>query len=271
MNINSGVYTVRASSWGSLFDCAHKWEGEHILGIRKPAGLRAHLGTSIHASTAAYDLGRLPGGEPISVDDAAGVFVDTLRQPDRDVDYSQDDITVREAESIGLRLHTSYCMDIAPQFTYVSVEAKLPPLDIECGGGITVRLTGSMDRARVAESPGGVVIPDVKTGSAVIEHGQAKTKGRAPQLGTYQIMYEQGEKVPTVGAQIIALQTNSRAMTAVSGVFDAKRVMVGTEDHPGLIQFAAQMFKSGLFPPNPQSMLCSPKYCARWNTCPYHE
>ncbi|RTT90057.1 PD-(D/E)XK nuclease family protein, partial [Pseudomonas aeruginosa] len=26
-----------------------------------------------------------------------------------------------------------------------------------------------------------------------------------------------------------------------------------------------------LFPPNPQSPLCSPKYCPRWRTCPYHE
>lgn len=265
------VYTVRASSWGSLFSCAYRWQGEHLLGIRKPAGLRAQLGTAIHASTAAYDIGRLPGNTPISVDDAAGVFVDTLHEPDRDVDYSQDDITPRQAEAIGLRLHTAYCHDIAPQFNYVSVEAKLPPLDIDCGGGIIVRLTGSMDRARVAESPGGVIIPDVKTGSRVIAEGEAQIKGRSPQLGTYQVMFEQGEKVPTIGAQIIALQTNTKAATAVSRVFDAKRVMVGTEDHPGLIQFAAEMFRSGLFPPNPQSMLCSPKYCARWNTCPYHE
>lgn len=25
------VFTVRASSWGRLFDCAHAWEGTHIL------------------------------------------------------------------------------------------------------------------------------------------------------------------------------------------------------------------------------------------------
>ena len=271
MTFTRPPFTVRASSWGSLFDCAHSWEGVHILGIRKPAGLRAHLGTSIHASTAAYDLGRLPGGEPISIDDSAGVFVDTLRNPDREVDLGQDDITVNEAERIGLRLNTSYCLDIAPQFTYVSVEAKLPPLDIDCGDGIVVRLTGSMDRARIAEVPGGVVIPDVKTGSAVIEQGVAKIKGRSPQLGTYQIMYEQGEKVPTLGAQIIALQTNTKAQTAVSSVFDAKRVMVGTEGHPGLIQFAAEMFRSGLFPPNPSAMTCSRKYCARWQTCFYKD
>lgn len=265
------VYTVRASSWGSLFSCAYRWEGEHLLGIRKPAGLRAQLGTAIHASTAAFDLARLPGNDPISVDDAASVFVDTLRNPDREVDMQQDDITTRQAEAIGLRLHTSYCLDIAPQFTYVSVEAKLPPLDIDCGGGIVVRLTGSMDRARVAEAPGGVIIPDVKTGSRVIAEGEVQIKGRSPQLGTYQIMYEQGEKVPTLGAQIIGLQTNTKAATGVSKVFDAKRVMVGNDDAPGLIDIAANMFRTGLFAPNPSDVMCSPKFCARWSRCIYRD
>lgn len=265
------VFTVRASSWGSLFDCAYAWQGVHMLGIRKPAGLRAHLGTSIHASTAAYDSGRLPGGQALSVDDAASIFVDSLRQPDREVDFSQDDLTVREAERIGLTLHTSYCLDIAPRFHYLAVEAKLQPLDIDCGNGVIVRLTGSMDRARITDAGDGVLISDVKTGSAVIQQGEAQIKGRSPQLGTYQLMYEQGEQVPTKGAQIIALHTSTRPSTAVSQVWDAKRVMVGTEDAPGLIEIAAQMFRSGLFPPNPSSLLCSSKFCARWATCPYHE
>lgn len=267
----SHTYTVRASSWGKLFDCAYAWQGEHLLGIRKPAGLRAHLGTAIHAATAAYDESRLPGGSPIEVDDACGVFVDTLHKPDRDIDYQQDDLKLADAERIGLRLNASYCMDIAPRYEYIAVEAKLQPLDIDCGSGVIVRLTGSMDRARVSATAGGVLISDVKTGSAVIEDGAAKIKGRSPQLGVYQLMYEQGEQVPTKGAQIIALQTSSKPSTAVSKVFDAKRVMVGTEDAPGLIEIAAQMFVSGLFPPNPSSLLCSKRYCARWPTCPYRE
>lgn len=267
------TYTVRASSWGSLFDCAYAWEGAHLLGIKKPSGLRAHLGTSIHASTAAFDASRLPGSEtgPLSLDDAADVFFHTLHNPDRDVDYSQDDITIREAERIGLRLHASYCALIAPRYEYIGVEAKLQPLPIDCGQGIIIQLTGSMDRSRVADTPGGPLITDIKTGSAVIKDGKASVKGRAPQLGTYQLMYEQSEGVQTQGAQIVALQTNSKAETAVSDTFDAKRVMVGTDETPGLIQIAAQMFRTGLFPPNPSSVICSPRYCARWARCPYHE
>jgi hypothetical protein len=265
------ITSVRASSWGSLFDCAHRWEGEHLLGMRKPSGLRAQLGTAIHASTAAFASGRLPGGSSITVGDSADVFVSALHSPEREVDYSADTLTVPEAERIGLSLHARYCTELSPRYTFRSVEQKLNPLDIDCGGGIVVRLTGTMDRARVADTAAGIVIPDIKTGSRVIAGGVAVTKGRAPQLGTYQLMYEHTEGVPTVGAQVLALQTSGKPQAAASAVIDAKRVMVGADGQRGLIEFAAEMFRSGLFPPNPQSMLCSEKYCSRWENCNFHE
>lgn len=267
---SQSTITVRASSWGSLFDCAHAWEGVHILGMRKPAGLRAALGTAVHASTAANDQARLDGN-PLLPDETAGVMVDTLRNPTQEVDYSADDLTVKEAERIGLALHSRYCTDIAPRFEYTAVEMKLDPFQIDCGNGVVVRLTGSMDRARVARTEGGIAIPDIKTGSRIVEKGEVNLKGKAAQLGTYQMLYEASTKTPTVGGQIIALPTSGKAQPMVSPLFDARRVMVGTEEQPGLIEYAAEMFRTGLFPPNPQSVLCSPKYCARWKTCMFHE
>ena len=68
------VLTVRASAWGSLFDCAHRFEGEQLLGMRKPKGLRTQLGTALHASTATFDKGRLPGASPVTVDEAERVW-----------------------------------------------------------------------------------------------------------------------------------------------------------------------------------------------------
>ena len=132
---------------------------------------------------------------------------------------------------------------------------------------MTVRLTGTMDRARVAATEGGIVVPDVKTGTRVLIDGKAVTQGRAAQTGTYQLMYEATKKVTTVGSQIIALSTSSRPAAAVSPIFDARRVMVGEAGKPGLIEHAAAMFRGGLFPPNPSSVLCSQKYCARWSSC----
>lgn len=265
------VFSARASSIADLFDCAHRWEGAHVLGMTKPAGLRAQLGTALHASTAAFDKGRLPGATPISIDDAADVFDETLANPDREVDLRQDELTMREARTIGLILNSRYCHDVSPRFTFKSVEQQLQPVDIDCGGGMFVRLTGTMDRARVAETSGGIVIPDVKSGSRVVSDGQAVIKGRSPQVGTYQLLYEQQVGHLTIGGQIIALHTGGKAAVAVSPVFDAKRVMIGTEDYPGLIEHAATMFRTGLFPPNPQSVLCSEKFCARWASCQFHE
>jgi hypothetical protein len=48
-------------------------------------------------------------------------------------------------------------------------------------------------------------------------------------------------------------------------------MMLGTEDQPGLIEFAARMFKSGDFYPNSKSLLCSSKYCPRHSTCTFTE
>jgi hypothetical protein len=51
-----------------------------------------------------------------------------------------------------------------------------------------------------------------------------------------------------------------------------KTPLIGDEEHPGLIEIAARMLKSGVFPPNPKSMLCSKKYCpAHAAHCRYHE
>jgi hypothetical protein len=262
--------TIRASAFGGFFDCGYRFEGEHLLGIRKPAGLRALLGTGVHAGTATFDSARLRG-EDIRPDDAAGAFIDALHHPEYDTDFSNDNIKFAEVERIGLTLTTRYCTEVAPTFNYVAVEMKLEPLVIDCGGGTTITLTGTMDRARVADTDEGEVIPDVKTGARVVSNGEASIKARSAQTGTYQLMYEHTTHKRTAGAQIIGLGTSSKTPIAISPVFDARRVLIGTDQAPGLIQLAADMFRAGIFPPNPSSPLCSKTYCARWNTCIYHE
>lgn len=263
---------VRASSWGGLFDCAYKWEWETLMGNRKPVGIRAVLGTALHASTAQYDRAQVDH-QPIRIDDAAQTFIAKIHTPEYEVDYRDDDITPQQAESIGLQLHRLYCTTIAPNMHYTDVETELKPFHIDCGGGLIVTLTGTMDRARVAQGPhmSKPIIPDVKTGRAVISKGAAKMKGRSAQLGTYQLLYEHTRSVETGGAQILALNATTKPAVAVSPIFDARKVMVGTATEKGLIEYAAEMFRAGLFPPNPQSMLCAKKYCARWDTCNFHE
>ncbi len=264
------VIPIRASSFGTLFDCADRFEGEQLLKLHKPSSLRAWLGTSIHASTAAFDQAKIDGA-PIKANDAADVFVEKFYNTDEDVDYKDPKLSMKQAEIIGLTLHSRYCAEIAPLMNFESVEMTLKPLDIDCGDELVIQLKGTMDRARVAKTSAGKVITDLKTGGRLITEGEVNTKGRAAQLGTYQLLSEYTDGEQTAGAQIMALQTTSATQVGVSKVFDAKRQMVGTDQVPGMLEMAAKMFKIGLFPPNPQSVLCDKKYCARWNTCTYHD
>lgn len=263
--------TIRASSWAGLFDCAYRWEGIHINGLRNVVGLRAALGTAIHAGTAAFDSARI-SGETVTIDDAAGVLVDKLRDPENEYDAGRDDLSISDAEKVGIVLLAKYCADVSPRYNFVAVEMETKPLDINCGAGVIVRLTGTMDRARIRKSSSGVGIADLKSGSAAVQKGVAVTKGHGPQIGTYELLYEHttGEEI-TDYAEIIGLKTKGAAEIATGTIKNGKRVMVGTEDQPGLIEFAAEMFKSGRFYPNPKSLLCSENYCPRFATCPFHD
>lgn len=280
------VFNIRASSFGTLFDCAMRWEGEYLLKMYRPSSLRAWLGTSIHASTAAFDKAKLDGA-PISADQAANVFQQMLWDPTEDVDLKDPKLSLKQAELIGMTLHTRYCAEIAPMMNYESVEMPLKPLEIETDG-VIIRLTGTMDRARVVRMPvimqlpngmelvGAVprrpkVIADLKTGGRLISDGVVTVKGRAAQLGVYQLLSEYTDGEQTDGAQIVALQTSSTTQVGVSRVFDAKSHLLGHDGAPGLLDMAGKMFKIGLFPPNPASPLCDKKWCSRWDHCRFHE
>lgn len=265
------IYTVRASSWGTLFDCAYKWQAIHLEKMRNVVGLRAALGTAIHAATAAYDKGQLQSS-PITVDEAAGVLVDALRDPKNEYDPIKDDLDSLTAERVGITLLSKYCHDIAPNYEFVAVEMETVPMEIDCGDDVIVRLSGTMDRARIKKGSLGHGIVDLKSGSAAVQKGVAVTKGHAAQVGTYELLYEHSSGNEIVEpSEIIGLKTKGTLEIASGEIHNAKRIMIGTEDKPGLIDFAAEMFKTGNFYPNPQSILCSPKYCPRYSTCHFHD
>lgn len=264
------IIPIRASAFGGFFDCGYRFEYEQLLGKTRPSSLRAHLGTSIHAGTAAFDQAVLDG-QPISATEAASAMMDVWLSPREEVDLRDDKLTIKEAERIALTLLTKYCHQIAPTMQYEAVEMPLQPLEIDCGDNLIIRLTGTMDRARVVRGRDGHVINDVKTGSRTISDGRVSVSKHFAQLGTYEILYSHTTSQPTAGGQITALQTTARCEVGISNVVDAKALMLGEEGQPGLIEMAATAMKSGLFMPNSSSPLCSKRYCARWGVCKYHE
>lgn len=266
---------ARASSWPTLFDCAHRWYWQNVMGLRSPSGGPACLGTAVHAGTAAFDQAVLDG-KPASIVDAVDVSRDKLAHPEDEVAWD-DGMSRNDADKYAVALTTKYCSDIAPTRTYAAVELKCTALDIATKHGV-IRVTGTTDRVRILQD-GRRGISDVKTGSRATEKTEdgrgrrAVTKGHHIQLGIYTLMAEQatGERLDGP-AEIIGLQTSKDTPCATGETRDVKTPLLGTDKHPGLIEIAAGMLKTGAFPPNPKSNLCSNKYCpAHASHCKFHD
>lgn len=262
------MITIRASSLAEMFDCPARWEAKHLLGMKNPASGAARLGTAIHASTAMFDESRLPGGSPLTADDCAGALVDAIHKPDEDVDW--EETKPQDAEKIGLALHSRYCAEIAPHQVYVGVEVSCEKLEI---ADLGIALTGTTDRIRQLPD-GSLGIADLKTGGrAVGADGRATTAGHGHQLGVYELLAEQAFGVPlTAPAQIIGLNTGKTPAAQRVGtgeVGNTRATLVGDEENPGLLEHASRIIHSGSFFGNSKSVLCSQKYCPRFNTCKF--
>lgn len=259
---------LRSSGVSGLGDCAMRWEKQHLLGMTTNTSPPALVGTAVHASTAAYDIAQIDGSGGISIDDAAGVAIDVLHHPEEEVDWAGTNM--QKAEERALRVHLAYCQEIAPHQSYTVIEHKLEPLLIEMENGVVFEITGTLDRIRQDEY-GRQGVADVKTGiMAVGADGEVAVGKHKAQLGTYTLLAEQEFGPMTMPAGIIGLSTGSTARVGFREVTGAKESLIGSGDAPGFLHYVAPYFKSGLFPPNPQSWLCSPKFCPFYNQCNFH-
>lgn len=278
------VGIVRASSWGDLFDCSYRWYWKNIMGLRTPSRGGSVVGSAIHKGAAVFDQAVLDGGTA-SVAEAVDAAADYARLPKRDdgtledVDWNDDDedekITRETAVDFAVKLTAKYCQVVAPTMRYKAVEIRCTALDITTDAGV-VRITGTTDRVREFddERKG---ISDFKSGQKAVEGiksgtPRAVTKGHHLQLGVYTLMTEAETKERMTGpATIVGFQVNSKLHIAEGTVANPKRALLGDSDTPGMIVIAARMLKSGVFPPNPKSILCSKRWCPAWDKCGYHE
>lgn len=258
---------LRASSVAELLDCALRWKKKNLDGMRLPTSPPALIGTAVHASTAAFDQSRLDG-TGLSINDTAGIAVESLQHPEEEVNWAG--VSAGKAEETALRVHIAYCTEIAPTQDYTVVEHTLAPLQIAMENGVVFELTGTLDRVR-RDLLGNTGVADVKTGvSAVGADGVVVVGKHLPQLGTYTLLAEQEFGPMTLPAGIIGLGTSSTARVGFREILGAKEALIGADMEPGILHYVAPYFKSGLFPPNPGSWLCSAKFCPFYSKCAFH-
>lgn len=256
--------TIRASSFGSLFDCPARWIAIHLEGRRVPQNGKAALGTALHAGTAAFDAERLAGQVP-SLSAAEDAAVESVRVPRDETDWEGEQ---QKAESVARSLTRKYCQEESHMHDYVAVEASVESLLI---ADLNIILTGTTDRVERIDDEYG--IRDIKSGKqAVGTDGKAKTQGHAAQMGVYELVAEAATSMPMrAPAQIIGLQTNQtpdKQRIGTGEIVGAKEVLLGDDENTGLLVTAAKLVH-GEIPPwgNPKSMMCHNRYCPSFNTC----
>lgn len=263
------MFNIRASSLPDLLDCPARWEAKYIQGKKLPSGPEAILGTAVHAGTALYDAQALQGS-PISIDDAAGVVVDTIQHPDDDVDWG--DARPAEVESTALGLHALYCTQVAPTVSFKAVELTCDALEIE---DLDICLTGTTDRVYEDEW-GNLGIADIKTGKAVVgTDGSVKAGKYATQVAVYELLAATSLQAPiTAPAQIFGLQAAKTAKGQRAGIGTvecARDLLLGDETSPGILELVSNMLKAGAFWGNARSMLCAPKFCPIYAACKWRK
>lgn len=275
---------VRASSIKDALDCGMRYEAKQILGVRMPSSGVSHLGTALHKGASTYDQSVIDGS-PVSPDDAVAAFVDTLNlpnNPEEPLDDGvkwDDDLQKRDAEEVGRKGVVNYITDIGSKRRYKAVEAKLEQYRIDFPEErVTLILTGKTDRIRGAINPvtgvQGHGITDIKSGATRVSKAERKVKVAAEkaQLGVYELVAEKASGL-TIDqpAEIAGISTAQHASVATVEVHGTRAALVGTSEAPGVLDFLAKMLRSGVFPPNPSSNLCSRKFCPIYDRCPYHD
>ncbi len=257
---------IRASSFGSLFDCPARWTAIHLEGRRTPSSPAAAIGTAIHAGTAVFDTERVAGQAP-SVNAAKDAALESIMRPTADIAWDGD--TPASAADVAASLVGRYCELEAPKHEYAAVEATIESLVITDLG---IELTGTTDRIE-RHPDGGLGIADIKSGkTAVRADGRVDTKGHGAQMGVYELVAGAAIGEPmTAPARIIGLQTNKtpeKQRIGTGEIVGAREVLIGDDTSPGLLLLASRIVH-GDIPAwgNPKSMMCAPKYCPNFNTC----
>ena len=269
VELPTAITSIRASSLSDLFDCPARWEAKNILKKRTPTGGAARIGTAIHEAVTHWDYSNLHGDLP-EIGECQEILHNQIWYPNEEVDWGDVDQNV--SESIAQSLVNKYITHIAPTQKFIGIEVGCPPLTLS---DLNIEITGTIDRIYEAEN-NDLGIGDIKTGKmAVSSDGSVKTVGHTAQMGIYTVLASHALQEPVLApARIYGLTTGKTDKGQHIGIGEIQspaQVLLGTEDEPGLLQYAAKIIKNGVFFGNSKSMLCSEKFCPAFSTCKFRK
>lgn len=269
---------VRASYLTGYSDCGRRTAARMLYveieaaGFRlKPQtqGIAAAIGSGVHAGAALALTEKAKTGilPPVNVcQDAA---VDSVKKTaDSGVIYDKDSPGLGQACDQATRMARLYHADIAPLIDPIIVEVRL---EAEVAPGVI--LSGQPDQ--VAREPGAIV--DLKTGKALGNHN--------PQIGSYSLLARTNgidikkariDFIPRVSLKKPQPPAQRRELDIATVETAASNVLRHFQDD-------LKVFREGdpqrgvlpgdpwSFPANPNSKLCSEKYCSAFGTDFCHE
>lgn len=273
--------TIRPSSLSTFNDCQRRAiaqtlpdlvdEGGYDLRPPPASHVGAIVGSGVHAGISHSLTQKQQTGSIGSEKDADECAIQELRQRAERDGCRWDAITknTNTAEKQVLRMGSTWRQQLAPQITPVLVETRL---EVEAAPGII--LSGQLD-ALAQEMD---AIRDTKTGSTQRSHGA--------QYGAYSMLFRgHGHTVshlyedfvqrvdirkPQPDVETIAIpidvaehEAYATIQRLIGTIDEYRRRLRGESDGPPNMAFAA----------NPNSMLCSRKFCRAWGTkwCQAHK
>jgi hypothetical protein len=252
------MYTIRASSWPTIFDCSLRWYYEHVVGLRLPTATPARLGQAVHAGAAEFDRGN-------PVKHSEEFAIDHFLHPEEDVEPIAQVEADDQAEIAG-RMVRQYVNTFGRR-NYSHIEVTVSSCVLTTIHG-DIEVTGTVDRILDRQ------VRDIKTGRGRIrKDGSVDMRADYMQLGIYALMAraEAGDRSISGDVSVMAGDTANGRWAEAKAV-GAVDLLLGSQEDEGLVEMAAKILHHGAFSPNPKSMLCSPKYCAAYahKRCMYH-
>jgi hypothetical protein len=265
-----GVLVIRPSSLNTWDDCQARTFAKsypHLM-IAKgyelreiPRHIGAVVGTSVHAAAEHMQRARLTTGERGKLDDAVEFAITRMREEMDlgEVAWDYDTPRVNEAQTQIQRMAYAYKRDVADEISVVALEERLVANFSE-----NVVISGQMDVVSIL--PGR--LRDIKTGKrrsyCLPQLGSYSSLGRAHGHSIDDIVEDYVKRVPVAKEQppVETIPLDRIIAEAV-----ARRTILSMD---AAVRKFQETGDRHAFTRNPNSGLCSDRFCPLWGTkgCP---